>query len=197
MIPNDYNAEAEVIDRQLLELVKQRKALSAGKPLAPGMEILDRWAAEFEMEPVEISVLLNNFNKKAMLRHFNPEPKLLQGVLPIMKRTVDGEFEYMLSHAMQYAENSIVTLEIQYLKLSDERIQIRPALDLVVLGAEPYEVNTTRSGGGGSEIQMQFIVSPPLPEDLSAIEFSLVPGEDSFMGPSYREIKLDKQVDFY
>jgi hypothetical protein len=44
---------------------------------------------------------------------------------------------------------------------------------------------------------MQFMISPPLPEDLSTTQFSLVPGSSRFQRPVFEEVKLDKQIDFY
>ncbi|MRN55564.1 hypothetical protein [Paenibacillus monticola] len=196
-IPNDYNDEAKKIDEQILGLIQQRKAISGGKRLFPEQEVLEQWAAKFDLELNQISLILSSLNEGLPRRHFWDEPGLLLGVLPIMKRIVTEDFEYVLSHAMQHEKLSIVTLEIKYLKETTDQVHIRPTLDLVVLSDTEYEVTRNHGHGGGGQIQMRFMVSPPLPNDLTSVEFSLVPGSDRFMGPSYEEIKLDKQIDFY
>ncbi|MEK8211186.1 hypothetical protein [Paenibacillus sp. FSL L8-0463] len=196
-IPNDYNDEARVIDEQILRLVQQRKALSGGRGLFPEEEAMNQLAAESGLEVSEISLILSNLNEARPRRHFWDEPGPLLGVLAIMKTTLDGDFEYMLTHSMQYEKLSIVTLEIKCLKEMVERVHINPMLKLAVLSETSYEVENHGANGGGAHVHMQFMISPPLPEDLSTTQFSLVPGSSRFQRPAFEEVKLDKQIDFY
>ena len=197
-IPNVYNDEAKQIDEQILGLVRQRKSLSDGKRLFPDPEILQQWSVELGLELSEISLVLSSLNESVPRRHIWEEPGALLGVLPIMKTTRDGDYEYTLTHSMQYENLSIVSAEIKCLKATTERISIEAPLTLAVLGGDEYDVQMHRGHGGSAEVQMQFMVSPPLPEVMDSIEFSLIPaGSGGFTRPRYKEVTLDKQIDFY
>ena len=191
-----YNDEAKKIDEQILRLVQQRKSVAEGKQLFPDPEMLQQWSDELGLELSEISLVLGSLNESVPRRHFWEEPGELRGVLPIMKTTRDGDFEYALTHSMQYENLSILSVEIKCLKETAERISIEALLTLVIRGKTEYEVNIHGGRGGGAQVQLHFMVSPPLPEKLDDIEFSLVPAFGGLARPRYKEVTLDKQIDF-
>jgi hypothetical protein len=196
-IPNGYNDEAKKIDEAVLELVKRRRAIARGKRFFPQQETLEEWAEKFELEQDQVAQILHNLNDALPIRNIREELGMLTGVLPIMKRTVSEDCEYVLSHAMQYEHASIVNLEIKYLKENTSGVSLKPAINLVILGGEEYEIRRYGSHGGGGQAQLRFRVIPVLPENLDSLEFSLIPGSDDFFNHRIVEIKLDKQVDFY
>ena len=120
----------------------------------------------------------------------------LIGVLPIMKTTRDGEYLYTLTHAIQHEKLSIVTAEIKVLNKSAEDIHIEACFSLVVTGMERYEAKIHGGRGGNGETQLYFIVTPPLPEDLKGIEFSLVPAFAGAPRQNAASVRLDKPIDF-
>ncbi|WP_019913700.1 hypothetical protein [Paenibacillus sp. HW567] len=192
----EYNDEAKQIDAQILELFRQRKAVAGGKGLFPEMETIEQWSAEFGLEATEITFILSHLNEARPRRHFWDESGGLIGVLPIMKTTLEGDVEYTLTHAMQYEKYSIVTLEVKYFKETVSPVNIQPELTLAVQGDADYEVDGHGARGGGPHLQLQFMVSPPLPKDLSNVSFSLVPGSSGFIRPRLEEVVLDKPVSF-
>ncbi len=194
---NEYNDEAKQIDEQILELYRQRKAVSGGKGLFPDTETIEEWATRLELQPGEITFILSNLNEARPRRHFWEEPGALLGVLPIMQTTLQDDAEYTLTHALQHEKLSIVTLEIKYLKETVGHVNVNAELMLTVVGDTDYEIDGHGARGGGAHLQMQFMVSPPLPEDLSFVEFSLVPASNRFMCPIREEVILDKQIDFH
>ncbi|CQR52313.1 hypothetical protein [Paenibacillus riograndensis] len=194
---NVYNDEAKQIDEQILELFRQRKAVSGGKGLFPDTETIEEWATRFELQPDEITFILSSLNEARPRRKFWEEPGVLRGVLPIMQTTLQDDVEYTLTHALQHEKLSIVTLEIKYLKETVGQVSINPLLTLAVVGDTDYEIDGYGARGGGAHFHMQFMVWPPLPEDLSFVEFSLVPASNRFMCPIREEVFLDKQIDFH
>ncbi|MBT2293228.1 hypothetical protein J7E73_29800 [Paenibacillus albidus] len=195
-IPNNYNGETQRIDEQILGLVKQRRAMAGGKRFVPGAELLEEWAAKFGMETDQLMFILHSLNDQERNYHLR-EPGELLAVLPLMKKTISGDCEYMLTHVMQHKEASLVTLEIKYLLEEDAgEVYLKPNLTLEVLGGEEYNIRRHGSHGGGLHTQMQFMIIPPLPDDLGGLEFSLVPSA-IFLERKLKEVKLDQQVDFY
>lgn len=193
-IPNVYNAETEEIDETILNLIQKRRAAAKGQRLTPDREKLEQWASRYGMEVPELATLVNAFNDQPypMVWH---EPGELTGVLSIMKKTVSGDCEYLLTHAMQYEDRSLVKLEIKYLPQDSQNVQIRPQLTLAVIGGGQYQINQHGGHGGGGRSQIEYIVVPALPDNLEGIDFSLVPGA-LHLEREMTVIKLDKQVDF-
>jgi hypothetical protein len=191
-----YNDEAKRIDEQILRLVQQRKAVSAGNQLFPDTETLQQWSTELGLELSEISCVLGSLNESVPERQFWEKPGALIGELPIMKTTRDGDVEYALTHSMQYENLSMVSVEIKCLKETVEPVRIQAPLTLVILGKTEYEVFIHGGRGGGAQIQLDFMISPPLPEKLEDIEFSLVPVFGGSTPPRYEEVILDKQIYF-
>ncbi|WP_339317694.1 hypothetical protein [Paenibacillus sp. FSL R10-2734] len=195
-VVNEYNDEVKKIDEQILSLIQERKAITGKKRFSPESELLEEWAARFEMDTSQIVKYIHSLNEAVPRRKYWEEPGLLLGVLPIVKRTVLEDCEYTLTHAMQYEALSIVTVEIKYLKETVEHVHLRAALTLEIMSERTYEIQPHGGHGGGANTQMQFLISPPLPTDLADVYFSLIPGEDRMIGPAMTEVILDKQVDF-
>ncbi|MEK3674251.1 hypothetical protein [Paenibacillus sp. FSL R10-2771] len=195
-LQNVYNDEAKQIDEQILRLVQQRKSVAEGKQLFPNPEMIQQWSAELGLELSEISLVLGSLNESVPRRHFWEEPGELRGVLPIMKTTRDGDFEYALTHSMQYENLSILSVEIKCLTAAVESVSIEAPLTLAILGEAEYEVQMHGGRGGGAQVEMRFLIWPPLPEALDSIEFSLVPDGRGLRRPRHKEVTLDKQIDF-
>ena len=195
-LQNVYNDEAKQIDEQILRLVQQRKSVAEGKQLFPDPEMIQQWSAELGLELSEISLVLGSLNESVPRRHFWEEPGELRGVLPIMKTTRDGDFEYALTHSMQYENLSILSVEIKCLTATVESVSIEAPLTLAILGEAEYEVQMHGGRGGGAQVEMRLLIWPPLPEALDSIEFSLVPDGRGLRRPRHKEVTLDKQIDF-
>lgn len=195
-LQNVYNDEAKQIDEQILRLVQQRKSVAEGKQLFPDPEMIQQWSAELGLELSEISLVLGSLNESVPRRHFWEEPGELRGVLPIMKTTRDGDFEYALTHSMQYENLSILSVEIKCLTAAVESVSIEAPLTLAILGEAEYEVQMHGGRGGGAQVEMRFLIWPPLPEALDSIEFSLVPDGRGLRRPRHKQVTLDKQIDF-
>lgn len=195
-LQNVYNDEAKQIDEQILRLVQQRKSVAEGQQLFPDPEMIQQWSDELGLELSEISLVLGSLNESVPRRHFWEEPGELRGVLPIMKTTRDGDFEYALTHSMQYENLSILSVEIKCLTATVESVSIEAPLTLAILGEAEYEVQMHGGRGGGAQVEMRFLIWPPLPEALDSIEFSLVPDGRGLRRPRHKEVTLDKQIDF-
>ncbi|WP_151737955.1 hypothetical protein [Paenibacillus tengchongensis] len=191
-----YNDEVKAVDEQILQLVLQRRQLTAGRHLFPKPEIIEEWAGHYGIEAEQITHTFGGIVAALPRRRIREDNGPLQGVLPIMKISVQSDVEYAITHAMQYSEFSIVSVQITYLKASEKEVNLSPALTLAVEGSSEYEVQHYGGHGGGPKTQIQFAVSPPLPPDLEDVRLRLVPGGLTFMMPRYTEIQLNEQVDF-
>ncbi|MFC3750391.1 hypothetical protein [Paenibacillus sp. GCM10012306] len=194
-IPNHYNEEVRTIDEHILGLVQRRRELAGGKWTIPAPEQMQVFAEQFGLKLEQVAMLLSGLNERVQPVHW-PEEEEVLGVLPIMQKSTQDQCEYSLTHAMQYASYSLVTVEIKYRQEEAEDVQLQPNLTLAVIGDSEYTVQRHGSRGGGTHAQLQFVVIPALPNELNGVVFSLVP-EAMFLERKLREINLNRQVDFY
>jgi len=195
-VKNEYNEEFKWMDEEVLKLLYKRKAIAKGKRFFPPVELMEEWAEKYEMNTPEISWIMHQLNDGSRPFYGPDEPGELLGVLQIMKKSTLGNFDYLLTHSMQHEHASIVTLEINYKYKDEENIgHIIPHLILQVSGPVDFTVRKNGSRGGGGNTQLQFAVSPRLPDDLSNIHFALIPYAAPMEFPP-KEIVLDDEVLF-
>lgn len=193
-IRNDYDDSFEKIDEKIIKLLHERKKQANGKRFFPPVELMEKWAEEYDMEVPQISWLMHSVNEGPH-SFVHEGPGELLNVIPIMKKTLMGDFQYVLSHAMQHQSGSIITLEIEQCDKEMNIGMVRAHLLLDVLGNQEYVVNRHGSRGGGGHTQVQYLVTPRLPDDLSEISFTLIPYALPMEEPP-KEVILDKEVLF-
>lgn len=194
-IPNEYNEEFKAIDESILELIVQRKALLKGKRYFPPVEIMEEWASRYEMQVPQISWFMHGLNERSQPELPN-EPGDLQGVLPIMKKSVLDGIEYQITHAMQHTNGSKVNVEIKRLEQEEgSGDYLRPQLLLEVTGNQEYYVRRHGSRGSGGQSTLSYLVTPSLPDNLMEVQFALVPYAQPMEDPP-KELILDKEIVF-
>ncbi len=197
LIPNEYNDEVRRIDEEILALIQQRKKATAGRRFSPPAELLKEWAEKYGMDEPHIGWILHTLNVGSRWANTDNPIGELRNVVPILKKSVVDDCEYMITHAMQHDHASLVTLEIRLQGPEDVRVNIHPRLMLEIVGEQDYTVSRDRSRGSGHQVTMLFRITPPLPDDfMEKVRFALIP-----MGPSeevfwHRTLELVKRVDF-
>ncbi|MEH7344641.1 hypothetical protein V7122_12345 [Bacillus sp. JJ1532] len=195
-VKREYTDFYKKIDEEIIKLLCERKAAAKGKRYSPPAEILEEWSQKYKMKVSEIGWLMHELNDGSGPFYMPEGPGELLGVIQIMKKSTVGDFEYILTHAMQHENGSIVTLEINYKNKENENIgHIIPHLMLEVTDTIDYKVAKKGSRGGGGNTQMSFLISPPLPSDLNEIHFALIPYAPPMEFPP-KEVVLDQEVIF-
>ncbi|PYI57359.1 hypothetical protein [Paenibacillus flagellatus] len=195
-IPNAYNDEIRQIDETMISLLVERRTKTGGKRFFPEPDVLEQWSERFGLDAAQLGLLLHLWNEGA--RPAVPSDKgALLGVLPLMKKTCADGCEYVLTHAMQFEHVSVVELDIAIDRTGTdaERLHLKPQLQLVVLGDREYSVSRQGARGGGGTAHLTFRVSPPLPDPIGDVRFTLVPMAMQLHSEP-KELVLDKQVDF-
>ncbi|HET7657136.1 MAG TPA: hypothetical protein VFK37_02510 [Bacillales bacterium] len=195
-IPNEYNEEVQRMDEQIFKLIHDRKEKAKGKPFVPPEELQEKWAKEFGMKQSEIGMFVHSLNHgSGHALHGESEKGELQGVLPIMKRSSSADWDIRITHAMQYEKASEVTVEASYQKEVQARVHLRVDLMLQVHGGDEYVARFHGGGGGGGNMQVKYLVTPRLPDNLDSVKFTLIP----HAMPFHQETKLvvlDQVVEF-
>ncbi|WP_223068576.1 hypothetical protein [Paenibacillus caui] len=192
----EYSDEARALDEQLLSLMRQRRELSKEKPLYPGGELVEEWVDRFGISEYKIHELLRMINGPVRRMNRSDYKGELRTVVPLMKTMTAGDFIFQMTHIMQYDNWSELTLNIKYNGTVGGRANLDPNLTLAVYSElETYEVRRGGGSGGSEEITMQFIITPPVPDQVDEISFALVPSEPIFE-PEIKIKVLEEPVRF-
>ncbi|OPA73026.1 hypothetical protein BVG16_30605 [Paenibacillus selenitireducens] len=193
-IPNEYNETIKEIDERIIDLIYTRRSITEGRRFFPSSEQITQWSLRFQMDESQIRFIIHNLQDQ--VRPIIPdEIGELQNVLSIMKKSIVESCEYTLTHSMQYKNVSIVFVDIRLQNAEQREVHLKPNLLLEIISDQQFLVRRYGSHGGGAQTEMQFIISPPIPETLDNLEFSLVPSAN-FLERKIQEIVLDKQIDF-
>jgi hypothetical protein len=189
-----YSDEVAAIDKIMLKLYADRLALTGKRRFFPPREWLEGQGAELGLEIDVVSRFLHSLNEHVPI--MPPRQETPIGVLSIMRRATAMDCEFVITHALQYESYSSLAVEVSLQGNEWENVHLRPMLDLVVIGGgTEYAASSNGASGGGMRAELRFQISPRLPDDLSGVVLSLVPGAHR-SHPQPRELKLDRQVDF-
>ncbi|CAM3844692.1 hypothetical protein COLU111180_10615 [Cohnella lubricantis] len=81
-------------------------------------------------------------------------------------------------------------MDIRYLGEDQHEIHLKSNLMLEGIGEQNHDARIHGTRGGGSHTERQFLISPPLPDTLEQLEFSLIPSA-MFIENKIREVVLD------
>lgn len=195
-VEQSYNDSFKNMDESLLKILNERKKLANGKRFFPPIELMEEWAQKYDLELAQISWLMHSIQDGSSPFRMPEGPGELLSVSPIMRKAQLENFLYLITHAMQHENGTIIHLEIMHLH-NDERIgHIRPQLMLHIEDGETtYYVNRDRSHGGGGKTELSFLITPRLPNDTSKVNFALIPYSMPMELPP-KEVILNKEVRF-
>jgi hypothetical protein len=169
--PTDYYCQSLTpVDEQLCALIARRKELSQNNPGFPPEELITAWCDQHGLNK---HLMWGIFSSLYNEHHFEPvvEPAGFVKFLPVLKSVEVDQVMYTVTHLKQYGNASVVALEVE-LKTDDPYSQIgHAALELNISPEYKCRQNGGHSQGGG--MQYTFVVTPPLPDDLTGIEFGL------------------------
>lgn len=165
-----YDERISSIDEQICALIKQRREVSDNNPGFPPPDYISNWASKFSL----YENLLNSvFGALANEEHFRPmvEPEGFRMHLPVLKSTEVGGKFYSVTFIRQFTNASVVQLCVDWDGTNDSLMD-RPQHSLFELSlGEQYYCRMFGGGGSTGHYTHNFVVSPPLPDDISGIDF--------------------------
>jgi hypothetical protein len=181
-----YDERLYPIDEQLCSLLKQRKDRSNNNPGFPPLEDISKWAEKYDLYE---DLLRSIFGVLINDDHFRPqvEPTNFQKFIPVLKSVEKEQCIYSITFIRQYANASVVNFNIDW--ESEEEDRFNSFWELWI--GEEYDCRETGGGGTERHINYNFVVSPPLPDDISGLNFIFREKETPFKGnPTGLEITM-------
>lgn len=162
-----YDKRLIHIDEQICSLLKQRKEISNNNPGIPTLEDISSWSEKFNLYEDLLRTLFGLLENDD---HFRPqvEPIDFQMYIPVLKSVEIEQNLYSVTFIRQYANASVVNFNIDWEPGEEEQF-FRHGFWHLWLGEE-YDCRQTGGGGTDGHISYNFIVSPPLPDDISGLD---------------------------
>jgi hypothetical protein len=162
-----YDQQIIEIDEQICALIKQRKECSDHNPGFPPFEYISDWAAKFELYEDFLKVVFGIlFNEE----HFKPmvEPTGFRKHIAVLQSIEKDEFFYTLTSIRQYSNASVITFSMDW-DITSELYANKPHFFELYI-EEAYDSRMTNGGSSSGHAAYNYVVSPPLPDDVSGIK---------------------------
>ena len=165
-----YCEELASIDGQICELLAKRKELSGNNPGFPNLERILAWSQQYELNEDWLQRIFS-FMYREYQRPIISEPASFLRFVPILKLLEDNNIIYSLTYMKQYSNASVVYIEAE-LNDSDPNVRFGHAYFELFI-SDKYQCRPDGGCGQRRGMQHSFVVVPPLPDDLTGIEFHL------------------------
>ncbi|KWW21918.1 MULTISPECIES: hypothetical protein [Peribacillus] len=164
-----YDERISSIDEQLCALVRQRKDISADNPGVPPEDAISKWALKYDLYE---DLLRSLFWSMRMDDVYKPrvEPTGFRKHLSVLKMVEQDDQVYSVTVIRQYENASVIQLHVDWEEAKDVPMDEHHHKSFELFLGEPYDCWQDRAGGSTGHYTYNFIVSPPLPDDISSMD---------------------------
>ncbi|MNR25824.1 hypothetical protein D3C85_1429930 [compost metagenome] len=99
------------------------------------------------------------------------EPAAFRKHISLLKAAEQGERFYTLTSIKQYSNASVLVLNIDWDEEPELQFNAREHHHFELFISEQYDCRMISGGSRSDHASYKYVVSPPLPDDLSGIEF--------------------------
>lgn len=169
--PTDYYCELLAqIDEEICALLAKRKELSNNNTGFPHLDSITAWSQEYGLnEDMVLSVFGTLFHENRFHTHVEPTG-FLNFVSILKSMEIDSVF-YAVTHMKQYENASVVYIETE-VNTTEHYVRLGHAGFELFISPE-YQCRSNGGCGQSKGMQHSFVVTPPLPDDVTGVEFCL------------------------
>ncbi|WP_051263282.1 hypothetical protein [Tuberibacillus calidus] len=167
-----YNEKIRTLDKQLCELIAKRKSISNYNQSFPPNQQIKEWAEAFGFYEDHLRYI---FRALGMEKVFQPkvEPTGFRNTKPVMKFYNEGTRFYYITHIQQYDNASVLNLHIDAsVEYREQHHQTPTEWDLYI--GPDYDCYFLGGSGRDQHADLQFVISPRLPDDIKDITFKFI-----------------------
>jgi AraC-like DNA-binding protein len=167
-----YNENIRILDKQLCELISKRKSISNNRPGLPPIQQIKEWADEFGLYENHLRYIFRVLGDE---KRFQPkvEPTGFRNIKPVMKFYNEGTRFYYITHIQQYNNASVLNLHIDDSVENRKQNHRKPTEWELYIGPD-YDCYFSGGSGSNQHIDLQFVISPRLPDDVKEITFKFI-----------------------
>ncbi len=168
-----YDERIREIDEQICSLIKQRKDISGNDPGFPPFELISEWSAGFGIHEDFLKALFGTLMNE---EQFKPmvEPAEFRKHISLLKAAEKGGRFYTLSSIRQYRNASVLVLNVDWDGDPEPLLHAHEHNHFELFISEQYDCRMMSGGSRSDHAFYKYVVSPPLPDELSGIEFRFI-----------------------
>lgn len=170
------------IDEQICALLQQRKEQTALTPGLPSDDTISKWAQQYGFDDTFLALFFQLIKSEKYYTS-KVEPSGFRHYIPVLKTVAKGERLYTVSYVRQYDNASVVQLLTDWDEQQEPQLTIQQKLERKHFGLyidASYECRSKGTGGSNGHESSTYVVTPPLPDDLSGLHFVFTEYEDAF-----------------
>ncbi|PLR71143.1 hypothetical protein CYJ37_20420 [Bacillus sp. UMB0728] len=177
--PPAYDERLSKVDEQICSLLKQRRDISNDNPGIPSDHFISNWAIKYDLYEEYLKAL---FGGMRIYDFFKPriEPAGFRKHLSVLKSVEKDDRIYSITVIRQYENASVIQLHIDWDEPDDSPIGRHHHNSFELFLGEQYDCWQSRGGGSTGHFTYSFIVSPPLPDDISNTKIVFKEYSDTF-----------------
>lgn len=166
----DYDDNLTEIDEQICALIRQRKDILNNKQALPTEELVAKWSARYGLYEGLIESLFTTMMNE---EHFRPttEPAGFRRHIQILQAIEQGDYVFSLTSMRQYSNASVIVINIDWEAPEDQHYNHETMIRLELSIGEDYDCRMINGSSNSDHAAYKYVVSPPLPDDLSGMEF--------------------------
>ncbi|WP_160672196.1 chorismate mutase [Clostridium sp. C8-1-8] len=162
-----YQETIREIDEEICKLIKKRKEISDKDSGFPHLEYISEWSKKFDVTEEFLKEIFKVLYHENIYKPI-VEPQGFKKHVPVFKSIMVGNRIFTLTFIKQYENASVLVLNIDW---NGENGSINNKHTYFELFIETqYECRMDSGCGGEDYSSHSFVVSPPLPDDLSGID---------------------------
>lgn len=164
-----YDERINQIDEQICDLIKQRKEISNNNPGYPPFEYISNWAEKFDLYENQLKSIFGSLWDENIYKPIVESTEFKMN-LPVLKSVEKDNRLFSVIFIRQYSNSSVVNFNIDLNEVNDSlRCQSLHNHFKLFIGEE-YDCRMTNGSGSEDHFCYNFVVSPPLPDNLSGID---------------------------
>lgn len=164
-----YDERINQIDEQICELIKQRKEISNNNPGYPPFEYISNWAEKFDLYEDQLKSIFGSLLDEDIYKPI-VEPTGFKMNLPVLKSVEKDNRLFSVIFIRQYSNSSVVNFHIDLNEVNDSLSCQSPHSHFKLFIGEKYNCRMKSGSGSEDNFCYNFVVSPPLPNNLSGID---------------------------
>ncbi|NQX45694.1 hypothetical protein HQN87_10160 [Paenibacillus tritici] len=174
-----YDERIVEIDKEICSLIQQRKDVSDDNPGYPPFEYISEWSETFELYEDFLKVLFATMMNE---KQFKPrvEPSGFRKHIEILRSVEKDERFYTLTSLRQYSNASVLVLNIDWDEQPDNVPNSHQHTHYELFINEQYDSRMTSGASSSDHASYKYVVTPPLPDDISELQFRFGPYNHSF-----------------
>ncbi|SHN50536.1 hypothetical protein [Desulfitobacterium chlororespirans] len=167
--PTDYYCkELAPLDEEICSLLAKRKELSNQNPGFPDPDLIAQWSQAFGLKEYWLCLVFAHLLSEEQI-HIPVEPVEFLRFIPVLRSVTVDKLSHTVTYLKQYSNASIVYIETEVITPEPFGHLGHAMFELSI--APEYLCTLNGGGGSGKTMQHSFVVTPPLPDDVSEVEF--------------------------